>query len=111
MRLRLENLGLVTLVSAALGGCAPSSRIELAALNPQLALVGEELAAVADDATDARLADVGRNDGLLGSTPGVGMQSIQYVRVRHREFLRSSNGRPREYSSTYTHAIKQSVVR
>ena len=106
---------------AVLGGCsnaakAGRSNVSLA-LTPALVMPGRELVEMElqdDRGFDAdHFASVvyGRNDALLGSYQGDRSQPEQWVLVRHREHLRISNGRSREFSTTFTESIKRGFGR
>lgn len=51
-----------------------------------------------------------RNDVTLGGLPGDRIAKIEFVDVHQREWLRISNGRPREYTSVYTRSRKLGVA-
>src|SRR5690606_17127964 len=51
-----------------------------------------------------------RNDRQMGRSP-YAVADWQYLEVRHREHLRTINGKPREYSTTSRRSIERRIVR
>lgn len=52
----------------------------------------------------------GRNDGRL-SGGGQMPAGAQWLEIRQRDFQRTVNGRPREYSTTYTTTLRRAFIR
>jgi len=50
----------------------------------------------------------GRNDADMGSR-GLPIARIEYFEERNREILRTTNGRPREYSTTSRLSVRRDV--
>lgn len=48
-----------------------------------------------------------RNDERLGFYSGLLAGDIEFLEIRHREYLRTVNGRPRDYSSTFVRTIRR----
>lgn len=114
----------MTMNAAVAWGCASSPRagvatqarfVPTAQLLPNLVLPSPELMemSVEADATDSdALAWEGsRNDWRLGAPMTAEFIGHEVLEVRQREFLRTINGQPSEYSSTFTQTIKRGLTR
>jgi hypothetical protein len=118
-----HKLALIALAAAGLciGGCAPKQ----AAPPPHPGVISEHLlfdldAVEADQlsldpymilAEDWQALVDSRKDDRLGSSNGAGMATVEWLEIRQRDFQRTVNGRPREYSTTYTTTIRRGFAR
>ena len=51
-----------------------------------------------------------RNDDRLGSDNGGAVATVEWLEIRQRDFQRTVNGKPREYSTTYTRTTRRGFV-
>ena len=55
--------------------------------------------------------DYSRNDWSLGALGGQDFGGVDFLEIRHREFLRTIDGRTRDFSSTFTESIRRRLTR
>jgi hypothetical protein len=123
MSLRSGPISCVLTAALVLGGslaagCAARPRAERVYLGDPpaatLVLPGEailELDArrpLDDESLAAETWMFSRNDDRLGSPTA--MMAIELLEVRHRDYQRTINGRPREFSTTFTTTIRRGVT-
>lgn len=99
--------------SAAALGCARASHQNYPAtsVNSALLFAGDPLAD--ESFTQPAEGDwvLSRNDERLGSLAAAEIPVLNILEVRQRDFLRTINGRPREYSTTLTSSVRRAIVR
>lgn len=122
MDIRKSASRVLALLVAAMGvtGCASAPSTQPARLSvissPQLVMSGFEQTEIAlhaaDDAHAYAMHEMlgQRNDERLGALPGDRVASVEYLEVRQREYLRTVNGRPRDFSMTRSTSIKRGIV-
>ena len=102
-------------MAACAGGCqcAPEYRTEIdSPSSSALVMPSFEMTAMSDDREDEWRGGFDqwfamRNDDALGSPPVQNAAEVQWLEIRQRDFLRTINGRPREFSTTYTTTIRR----
>jgi hypothetical protein len=122
-RPELAVLALLSLV-AWIGGCASSSRSRTepvavrhdsqeSTLSAGLVFASPETSELAMATEDSGLSgwEFGRNDDRMGIPPSSTFGNPGYLRVRTRDYLYTSNGRPRDFSTSMTTTIQQGLRR
>lgn len=107
------SIAILALFAALAAGCSASSRQAndfVPEMSVDLVLPQHELLAQPSIDDSDRVWLVSRNDANLGNLPGSRLAIFEAVDVHHREWLRISNGRPREYTSVYTRSRKVGVA-
>ena len=106
----------IVLMTLAVAGCAgaqdqvaPISLISPSLVLPAAALRGP--AASGDWLPEADRWEYSRNDAVLATSPIPPLREPAWVEIRTRDHLRTINGRPRDFSTTWirTHSLR--VVR
>ena len=124
-RLIALNLVMVCIVLTFVGGCnsaAGASRPHRQTFhNAALVMPGEMSVNPHESTHDSRAdegafidsaaaATFGRNDHLLGADGNDRVASIEFLHVRQRDYLRTINGRPREFSTIFISSTKRGIV-
>jgi len=126
---RLVVFALALAAAEFVAGCAHPARVAQRGATAAYAAQSEELSpslvmmpgiektqsAASDNGSDAAAElsdfDYGRNDWRLGTLGGQDLGGIELLEIRHREFLRTIDGRTRDFSSTFTETIKRRLTR
>ena len=113
MRAR-SSLTFLLAVVAGGGGCSSSTRTPPPpmphAVSPGLVMPSAALRGDGIWPVEASAWEYGRNDAILsvGATPPIRRRQVALIKTR--DHLRTSNGRPREFSTTFTRTVSFRAV-